>query len=73
MTATARCAGAKGGDGAGDWPRRTRRAPAFSRAGGADARAEQWWFTFWDVNTKVWFVTHGAGIPVAVVDTGVNL
>ncbi|MCW2902327.1 MAG: Type secretion-associated serine protease mycosin [Streptosporangiaceae bacterium] len=35
-------------------------------------RDEQWWFTTWDIENKVWPITKGAGVTVAVIDTGVN-
>ncbi|MFG1711179.1 S8 family serine peptidase [Nonomuraea sp. M3C6] len=35
-------------------------------------RAEQWWFTAWAVQNKVWPITQGQGITVAVIDTGVE-
>jgi len=47
-------------------------------AGPADARAvpgprsEEWWFPAWDIQNKVWPLTHGAGVKVALIDSGVN-
>jgi type VII secretion-associated serine protease mycosin len=47
-------------------------------AGPADAaalpkpRLQEWWFSFWDIENKVWPITQGQGVTVAVVDTGVN-
>ncbi|MFI0450862.1 S8 family serine peptidase [Actinomadura sp. 6N118] len=35
-------------------------------------RSEQWWFSAWEVQKKVWPVSQGAGVTVAVIDTGVN-
>jgi type VII secretion-associated serine protease mycosin len=35
-------------------------------------RPEQWWFGTWDVQDKVWPVTQGKGVTVAVLDTGVQ-
>ncbi|WP_378297659.1 S8 family serine peptidase [Actinomadura sediminis] len=32
----------------------------------------EWWFTTWQVTEKLWPVTMGGGITVAVVDSGVN-
>ncbi|TYB40882.1 S8 family serine peptidase [Actinomadura chibensis] len=42
-------------------------------AGAAPApRSDQWWFSAWEIQQKVWPTTKGAGVTVAVVDTGVN-
>ena len=35
-------------------------------------RAEEWWFSSWDMQKKVWPLTTGRGVTVAVLDTGVN-
>src|SRR5919197_4252114 len=35
-------------------------------------RREQWWFTAWAVQNKVWPITQGDGVTVAVIDTGVQ-
>ncbi|POM26784.1 putative subtilase-type serine protease precursor [Actinomadura rubteroloni] len=35
-------------------------------------RPEEWWFTTWSVQPKVWPVSRGAGVTVAVVDSGAN-
>src|SRR5512139_3003148 len=35
-------------------------------------RDEQWWFGSWSVEKDVWPVSKGAGVTVAVVDSGVN-
>lgn len=35
-------------------------------------RDEEWWFSTWDVQKKVWPLTTGRGVTVAVLDTGVN-
>lgn len=35
-------------------------------------RLQEWWFSAWDIPNKVWPLTQGQGITVAVVDTGVN-
>ena len=32
----------------------------------------EWWFSAWDITTKVWPLSRGAGVTVAVVDTGVQ-
>jgi membrane-anchored mycosin MYCP len=33
---------------------------------------EEWWFSAWGIQSDVWPVTKGAGVTVAVLDTGVN-
>jgi membrane-anchored mycosin MYCP len=33
---------------------------------------EEWWFSAWGIESDVWPVTRGAGVTVAVLDTGVN-
>jgi type VII secretion-associated serine protease mycosin len=35
-------------------------------------RSDQWWFPAWDIENKLWPLSKGAGVTVAVVDTGVN-
>ncbi|GAA4609515.1 hypothetical protein GCM10023195_38460 [Actinoallomurus liliacearum] len=35
-------------------------------------RLEEWWFSFWDIQNKVWPITQGQGVTVAMIDTGVN-
>jgi type VII secretion-associated serine protease mycosin len=35
-------------------------------------RKEQWWFTAWAVQNKVWPITRGQGVTVAVIDSGVE-
>jgi type VII secretion-associated serine protease mycosin len=35
-------------------------------------RPEQWWFTAWAVENKVWPISQGRGVTVAVIDTGVQ-
>lgn len=47
-------------------------APAARGAALPHPRSEEWWFTSWDIQNKVWPLTQGQGITVAVVDTGVN-
>jgi membrane-anchored mycosin MYCP len=57
-------------------------APAPARAvtatPGATGRAAQsvqsleWWFSAWDIRSKVWPLTRGAGVTVAVLDSGVQ-
>src|SRR4051812_46269629 len=34
--------------------------------------AGEWWFSVWGIESDVWPVTKGAGVTVAVLDTGVN-
>jgi membrane-anchored mycosin MYCP len=34
--------------------------------------AGQWWFPAWDIQTKVWPLSRGAGVTVAVLDSGVQ-
>ena len=33
---------------------------------------EQWWFIAWAVNNKIWPITQGEGVTVAVLDSGVQ-
>ncbi|WP_243708612.1 S8 family serine peptidase [Actinomadura sp. GC306] len=40
--------------------------------GAPGPRPDQWWFTAWEVQQKVWPVSKGAGVTVAVIDDGVN-
>ncbi|GAB2865108.1 type VII secretion-associated serine protease mycosin [Actinoallomurus bryophytorum] len=35
-------------------------------------RSTEWWFSVWGIESDVWPVTKGAGVTVAVLDTGVN-
>lgn len=35
-------------------------------------RSDEWWFSAWGVQQDVWPATQGAGITVAVLDSGVN-
>ncbi len=35
-------------------------------------RTGEWWFTSWKILPRVWPVTEGAGVTVAVLDTGVQ-
>jgi subtilisin family serine protease len=45
-----------------------------SRAGEVSftPRAGEWWFTTWKILPKVWPLTQGAGVTVAVLDSGVQ-
>jgi membrane-anchored mycosin MYCP len=45
--------------------------PAVSRPG-QSVQSLEWWFSSWDVQTKVWPLSRGAGVTVGVVDTGVQ-
>ncbi|GIH17391.1 S8 family serine peptidase [Rugosimonospora africana] len=47
--------------------------PATPASAGPPApRKEEWQFTAWDIQNKVWPLTHGEGVTVAVIDTGVQ-
>jgi type VII secretion-associated serine protease mycosin len=35
-------------------------------------RSDEWWFSAWGVQSDVWPVTRGAGVTVALLDSGVN-
>lgn len=35
-------------------------------------RADEWWFTTWKILPRVWPLTQGAGVTVAVLDSGVR-
>ncbi|WP_119731593.1 S8 family serine peptidase [Thermomonospora amylolytica] len=35
-------------------------------------RAEQWWFTTWGIQDQIWPHSKGAGVTVAVLDSGVQ-
>lgn len=35
-------------------------------------RSDEWWFRAWSIQDQVWPLSRGAGITVAVLDTGVN-
>lgn len=39
---------------------------------GLKPRAGQWWFTSWKILPRVWPLTQGAGVTVAVLDSGVQ-
>ena len=32
----------------------------------------EWWFTSWDIQTRVWPLSQGAGVKVGILDTGVQ-
>jgi subtilisin family serine protease len=46
--------------------------PTPSQAAVAKPLPGEWWFTAWAVQNKVWPITRGQGVTVAVVDTGVE-
>jgi subtilisin family serine protease len=48
--------------------------PAWAAAGGPglQPRAGQWWFSSWKILSAAWPQTQGAGVTVAVVDSGVQ-
>ncbi|QFG22080.1 S8/S53 family peptidase [Actinomadura sp. WMMB 499] len=35
-------------------------------------RNDQWWFTAWEVQQKVWPITQGSGVTIGVIDSGIN-
>lgn len=35
-------------------------------------REEEWWFKAWSIQDKVWPISRGGGVTVAVLDSGVN-
>ncbi len=35
-------------------------------------RGEEWWFSTWDLQKKVWPISTGEGVTVAVLDGGIN-
>ncbi len=37
-----------------------------------EPRNEEWWFSTWDITNKVWPISTGRGVRVAVLDTGIN-
>ena len=45
-----------------------------TRQGGTTLRprADEWWFTTWKILPRVWPLTQGAGVTVAVLDSGVQ-
>ncbi|MCW2886844.1 MAG: hypothetical protein QOE54_4203 [Streptosporangiaceae bacterium] len=34
--------------------------------------SEEWWFPAWGIQTRIWPITRGGGVTVAVIDSGVN-
>jgi type VII secretion-associated serine protease mycosin len=47
-------------------------APARAAAGGYTPSGYEWWLANWKVPQKVWPLSEGAGVTVAVVDSGVQ-
>jgi membrane-anchored mycosin MYCP len=45
---------------------------AASQAGPSVVQSDEWWFSSWDIQTKVWPLSRGAGVTVGVVDSGVQ-
>lgn len=45
---------------------------AGSQAGPSAVQSDEWWFDSWDIQSKVWPLSRGAGITVGVVDSGVQ-
>ncbi|TDD32534.1 hypothetical protein E1287_22375 [Actinomadura sp. KC06] len=45
---------------------------AMPAAAAPRGREDQWWFSAWAIEKKVWPISKGAGVTVAVIDTGVN-
>ncbi|MCO5968782.1 S8 family serine peptidase [Actinoallomurus soli] len=45
---------------------------ALPRAAVPTPRSDEWWFSPWSIPTKVWPISQGQGVTVAVLDTGVN-
>src|ERR1700677_4088186 len=47
-------------------------APAANSAAQLTPSGNEWWFSNWQVQQKVWPLTEGSGVTVAVLDTGVQ-
>lgn len=43
-----------------------------AEAAAPSPRSDEWWFRTWSVQEKVWPLTRGAGVTVALIDSGVN-
>jgi membrane-anchored mycosin MYCP len=41
-------------------------------AAGPRPRPDEWWFSTWSIEQKIWPVSEGSGVTVAVLDTGVQ-
>jgi subtilisin family serine protease len=46
--------------------------PAESAQAAPSPRNEEWWFSAWAIQKRIWPITTGRGITIAVVDSGVN-
>ncbi|MCP2337347.1 S8 family serine peptidase [Actinomadura rupiterrae] len=46
--------------------------PAPAGAAAPSPRPDEWWFRTWAVQDRIWPLTRGAGVTVAVIDGGVN-
>jgi len=49
-----------------------RAGPGAAGRPGQSIQSLEWWFTAWDIRSKVWPLTRGAGVTVAVLDSGVQ-
>ena len=45
---------------------------AARQAGPSAAQSDEWWFSSWDIRSKVWPFSRGAGVTVGLVDSGVQ-
>src|SRR5262245_20598090 len=45
---------------------------ALPAAASPGPRTEEWYFSSWEVQNKIWPITKGRGVTVAILDTGVN-
>jgi len=43
-----------------------------NQAGPSAVQSDEWWFSSWDIQSKVWPLSRGAGVTVGVVDSGVQ-
>ncbi|MFC4912063.1 S8 family serine peptidase [Actinomadura gamaensis] len=41
-------------------------------AAGPAPREDEWWFRTWPIQDKIWPVTRGGGVTIALLDSGVN-
>jgi subtilisin family serine protease len=46
--------------------------PAANSAAQLTPSGNEWWFSNWEIQQKVWPLTEGSGVTVAVLDTGVQ-
>ena len=42
------------------------------QAGPSAAQSDEWWFSSWDIRSKVWPLSRGAGVTIGLVDSGVQ-